>query len=136
MVGMHASFIWDIPVSFDHEPPYAEREVAALVDSMKAAGLEVSVPQNAQYAWDFDCKLPHLRMDCQLGLIEDPQLNWLLSFYPWRGLVNWWWGRWWEDEQNWLVDVVDGVLRKNNQISGLKWYTTDEWMKSGGRVEV
>jgi hypothetical protein len=135
MVGMHASFIWDIPITRDSQPPYSEQEVRALVESMKAAGLEVSVPVDAQYAWEFDCKLPHLSVYCQLGLIEDPQLNWLLSFYPWRGLVNWLWGRWWEDEQNWLVDVADGVLRKNSQISGLRWYTCDQWMKAGGRVE-
>lgn len=134
MVGTHADFVWDISITPACVSPYAEQEVVVLVNSFKAAGLEVTTPEDGDYAWDFECKLPHLLMHCKLGLIGDKPVRWLLSFYPLRGLVNWWFDRWWEEEQSWLVRVVDGVLRKNSQVSGLRWYTTDRWMNEHDRV--
>ncbi|WP_152050694.1 hypothetical protein [Tautonia marina] len=84
-------------------------------------------PEDEQYAWGFACRLPHLRIDCQIGLVGGEQERWLLACYPWRGWADWWRGRWREDEQGQFVEVADAVLRTDGRVADLQWYTPQEW---------
>lgn len=127
MVRTFAGFAWDVPVPEGGQPPYARPAVEALLAALRAVGLDVSPVDDLQYAWGFSCRLPHLRVDCQLGPVGSEQGRWLLACYPWRGWADWWHDRWREDEQEHFVQRVDSVLKADRRVAGLRWYTRQEW---------
>ena len=125
MVRTYASFEWDLQIPEESEPPYAADEAEKFVEALRVAGLDVSPPEDGQYAWNIFCQLSHLQMDCQLGLVMDRK--WLLACDPWRGLVDWLLRRRWENEQKQFVSIIDAVLRSDTRISDLQWHTRKEW---------
>ncbi len=129
MVRTFASFTWDVPIAADAQQPYAESEVANLVASFRAAGIELTQPMDAEFAWDFFGKLPHIEMYCQLGLVESN--SWLLTCHPQRSFVSWILRRWWEQEQEDFVRRLNEELRSEKRISEVRWYSPEEWNRVG-----
>ena len=130
MVKTLASFVWGTKIP-DDEPPFARLAVEELVTALRACGLDVSPPEDQQYAWGVLCRLAHLRMDCQLGPIGGEPERWLLVCYPLRGWPDWWGGRWREEEQKQFLNRVDAVLRAEGRVIDLRWYTKQEWDRAG-----
>ena len=131
MIPTFANFAWDIETADNDSPPFAARIVEGFAATIKAAGLKISRVQDQAYAWGFDCSLPHLVMECQLGLVGGQPETWLLACRPRRSLGDWWRGTWREDEQEAFVNSVDAVLRADVRVKGLRWYTEKEWDQPG-----
>jgi hypothetical protein len=130
MVKTFANFVWAINISKDSDPPFAEPDVSKFVSALNSAGLAVSKAEDDQYAWNFQCELAHLRMDCQLGLVPGDPERWLLACYPFGRWLDRLRGRSWDDEQARFVSVVDTVLRADSRVSDLVWFTKAEWDQS------
>ncbi|MBI2805439.1 MAG: hypothetical protein HYX68_10725 [Planctomycetes bacterium] len=130
MVRTLASFKWDVPFAADEQQPFAKADVANLVAGFRAGGIDVTQPEDAEYAWDFFARLPHIGMDCHLGPVGNDQ-HWLRECYPVRGLVNWLLRRWWVEEQEGFVNRLDETLRADKRISDVRWHTREEWDRNG-----
>ena len=130
MVRTYASFEWNISIAPEAMQPYAEADVARLVASFRTVALDVTDPEDGEYAWDFRARLPHIEMHCQLGLVENKQ--WLLACNPHRGLLNWMLSRYWESEQQAFVESLHKCLLVDNRISTVQWYTQREWKEMRG----
>ena len=128
MIRTFARFAWDITIPNTAQQPYAETEVQGLIAILRASGLDVTEPEDAEYAWDFYAKLTHLQMYCRLGLVE----NWLLTCHPQLGFTNWLFRRSWEPEQQEFVERLTKELEADDRISNLRWFTQAEWDRGGG----
>lgn len=131
MVRTYASFVWNVPISEDAQQPCAELEVERLAAALRSAGPDVSPPEDAEYCWWFECRLAHLVMSCRIGLVGGDPPRWLLACDPRRKFFDRLRGRRWEDEQEHFVAAVDGVLRADERIRDVGWFTREEWNRNG-----
>ena len=131
MVRTFASFLWDITIPESDEPPYASTDVAKFVDTLRSTGLDVTPAEDDEYAWYFDCRLPHVRMSCRLGMIGGSPDRWLLACRPCRGLMDWLLRHHWEPEQEGFVRRIAEVFQADSRVCDVRWYSRAEWDRSG-----
>lgn len=126
MIRRCASFRWNVAIGETERQPFAGTEVANLVGAIRAAGIDVAGPEDADFAWNIRADLVHIGMDCKLGFVE--KTLWLLTCSPYRRtFMDWLLQRSWQQEQMDFLKRLDGVLRAQPAITDLRWFTQEEW---------
>jgi hypothetical protein len=124
---------YDGPLAGQGEP-LGQRLADRLVAALRSSGVSATDPSDSDYCWDFRCPTEHLTFDCRLGLVEPEGggWRWLLCCYPRRSPRDWWRGRLWLPEQEWLLGQVDRALSHVGGLHSVRWYTQQEWDAPNG----
>jgi len=126
------SFEADFPLINNEDDPPGHELADFVSTQLRLSQIETSGPEDNGWAYYLCATVDGLKVDCTVGAVDDPPVQWQIIGTPQFNLIRWLLRRDTSDNQRHLFSTLDAIIKADFRFRSIRWYYQKDFDRDFG----